>query len=351
MTDRSDKISVKTITVGAPISIPNNRGDTWSPAWTRDGSLYSPLDDGDGFNSERNGNVVFSRIIGDQADKLAGERVNAMLDYGKANEKGPDGCSWKSSGCLALGGVLYLVVARHMYGEESEDANKRQTAQNASIIKSTDGGKSWTRSAKENYDHPMFPGSKFATPYFINFGQEGHEAVADQSDLYVYAISNNGFWDNGDSMILGRVLRSKIGNLAAADWEFFQGGGANNADWTSAVDEAQPILDHKGRLGMTGAVYLQEHQCYLLIGWHYPMGGGKIPGACEETIWNFYAGSHPWGPWREIASHSFKPEGYYGPQVCPKFTSADGSKMWIFTAGNWNNDAVYRLTTVPIVIK
>src|SRR6266436_1002990 len=43
-------------------------------------------------------------------------------------------------------------------------------------------------------------------------------------DRYVYATSNNGFWDNGDNYILGRVLRSKIGALKAADWTFYQGG-------------------------------------------------------------------------------------------------------------------------------
>ena len=71
-----------------------------------------------------------------------------MPDYGKWAEEGPDGCTWKSSGCYAVDGVIYWVVARHKYGDKSGDAKKRQTAVNASIIKSTDFGKTWTRSAK-----------------------------------------------------------------------------------------------------------------------------------------------------------------------------------------------------------
>ena len=87
-------------------------------------------------------------------------------------ERGPDGCTWKSSGCTSLDGVLYWVVARHKYGEDSGDPYRRQPAQNASIIKSTDLGRTWSRPAKENYQHPMFPGSRFATPYFIEYGRK-----------------------------------------------------------------------------------------------------------------------------------------------------------------------------------
>ena len=53
----------------------------------------------------------------------------------------------------------------------------------------------------------MFPGKLFPSPYFICYGQQRHEAVADGSDKYIYALSTNGFWDNGDKLILGRVLR------------------------------------------------------------------------------------------------------------------------------------------------
>jgi outer membrane protein assembly factor BamB len=39
---------------------------------------------------------------------LHGTSVNMMTDYGKSAELGPDGCSWKSSGCYAVDGVLYF---------------------------------------------------------------------------------------------------------------------------------------------------------------------------------------------------------------------------------------------------
>ena len=63
-------------------------------------------------------------------------------------------------------------MARHKYGEDSGDPHRRQTAQNASIIKSTDHGRTWSRPVGENYQHPIFPGRRFATPYFVEYGRQ-----------------------------------------------------------------------------------------------------------------------------------------------------------------------------------
>ena len=350
---------ISSITVGKPVTIPNKmagqgcQGDTWILAWARDNIIYSPNDDGKGFGNAK-GNIEFNRLLGDRPEDLTGEGVTPPLSdhYGKAGEAGSDKCTWKSSGCMALDGVLYCVVARHRYGDNSGDVNMRQPAHNATIIKSTDGGKTWTPSEQENYDHPMFPGTGFAAPYFITYGQEGHESIADKSDQYVYALSNNGFWDNGDRLILGRVLRSKIGNLAASDWRFLtKEDGAKDVNWVSNPAAAIPVMNKPNHLGMTGVVYLPAQQCYLFIGWYYPAGGGKKKGARVTTVWDFYIAPHPWGPWNVVGSHEFTPQGYYAPTVCPKFTSPDGKTLWAFTAGDWTNGEVYRLTAIPVYLK
>jgi hypothetical protein len=327
-------------------------GDTWAPAWAEDGTVYSPANDTGGFNNIFSSNINFNRIDGATVDTLMGTTVNPMVPYGRGSEGGPDGCTWKSGGCLALDGVLYWTIARHKYGETSGDAFKRQPGHDGSIIKSTDKGIHWTRPAQENYDHPMFPGGRFAAGYFVNYGQDGHLAVADQSDKYVYSTANNGFWDNGDDVILGRVLRSKLPDLSGTDWQFYTGGdGAFSSSWDSDFNKAAKIIDDKDHCGETGAVYLPKQKCYLMIEWFYPAGGGKLPDACTKTTWNFLTAAHPWGPWKSVGTHDFSPQGYYCPEICPKFTSADGSKLYVFTAGNWNNGAVYRLTVVPITIQ
>ena len=109
----------------------------------------------------------------------------------------------------------------------------------------------------------MFPGRRFATPYFVEYGQDG-QATVDNADTYVYAVSNNGFWDNGDNLVLGRVRRDKLGNLNGADWEYYIGGnGINSSAWAHDLTEAKLILDTPGKLGMNGMVYVPELQIRL----------------------------------------------------------------------------------------
>ena len=237
------------IHVEAPIALANNSGDTWVAAWAADGTVYAPSDDTKGFHTATSSNIAFNKVTGDDVRKLGGVTVNPMSDYGKEDQKGHDGCTWKSSGCYCLDGTIYWVVARHKYGQDSGDPKRRQPANNASIIKSTDFGKTWTRSANENYDRPMFPGNRFATPYFVEYGRDGRASV-DNADRYVYALSNDGFWDNGNNLILGRVARSKIGNLRATDWQYYNGGdGMDDSAWMSDMARANLVLDAPGQVG------------------------------------------------------------------------------------------------------
>lgn len=348
---------IRSVTVGAPVPVANNLGDTWVGAWAPDGSVYSPSNDTFGFQNavyglKHSANVAFNRLRGDDPLALSGETVSWLEDYGRVNVEGPDGCTWKSSGCAAIGGNLYLVVARHKYGEKTGDPQKRQTAVDGSLIRSSDGGRTWTREARENYDRPMFPGARFATAYFVDYGQDGRESFADGADRYVYAVSNNGFWDNGDDQVLGRVPRSRIGALDPRDWQFYRGGdGTTDSAWTPDASAAALLVDRPGRLGMTGAVHVPARGGYLMINWHYPAGGGKKPGASHETVWEFYAAPRPWGPWTRVGEHRFSPQGYYTPQVCTKFTSADGSRAFVLTAGTWETDLHYRLTVVPLQLR
>jgi hypothetical protein len=271
-----------------------------------------------------------------------------MAEYGVSSALLDDGCNWKSTGCAQIDGVLYWAISRHNYGQTSGDPLKRQTAKNGSIIKSADGGKSWTRSAAENYSRPMFPGSRFATPYFIQYGK-GEPPSVDGSDRYVYAISNNGFWDNGDDVVLGRVLRTRFANLNPADWEYYKGGdGARPAAWSGEMTSARPIVEAKNHLGMSGAVYVPAMRRYFMVGWYYPKGGGKLPDAHAETIWDFYESPKPWGPWTKVGSHRWFPQGYYCPTVCLKYMSNRGRRLFAITAGDWTNHSVYRFTLVPL---
>ena len=81
----------------------------------------------------------------------------------------------------------------------------------------------------------------------------------------------------------------------------------------------------------------------------YGGGGGYVKGMSATTAWDFYEAPAPWGPWSLIYSHTWTPQGYYCPVVCPKFQTAD--KVYVVTAGDFQNwwDH-YHLTIVPIVL-
>jgi hypothetical protein len=347
---RADDSPITSVTVTGHNTVPNNNGDTWCPAWAADGNIYTPSNDSSGFKNDFGANLHLNKVVGDDPNSLDGETVNPMKEYGAGSSLMSDGYTWKSSGFAAIDGAFYWTVARHHYVSI-------QSAQNSSIIKSTDGGKTWTRPMQENFDHPMFPGARFATPYFIDYGQDGHAAIADGSDKYVYAMSNSGSWDNGDYMTLGRVLRSKIGNLNADDWQFFKkGDGSKDDAWTSDPVTAGHVIDASNHLCEGGPVYIPGKKSYLLVAWYYPAGGGRVtPDASKTTIWDFYTAPHPWGPWNKVGSHTFNPEGYYCPQIATKFTSADGSSIKVFTAGDFQAGNVkpplYALTVVSLQLK
>jgi hypothetical protein len=98
---------LRAVSVEAPISVAGSEGDTWAPTWADNGHLYSPSNDSTGFHLAPKANIAFNRIDGSDPRHLGGKTINPMQAYGKESERGPDGCTWKSSGCACIDGVLY----------------------------------------------------------------------------------------------------------------------------------------------------------------------------------------------------------------------------------------------------
>ena len=209
------------VQLGAPLYY-DAGGDSWDPTWAQDDRLYAAVNDGAGFGRQKR-NIGFNQLSGADPRRLTGRLQNLMDDYGAMNAPAAaDGRNWKSGGSISIDGVLYMSVGMDRYVDPNFGG--RQSRINASIIKSTDHGLHWARSMQQNLDRPMFPGMRFATPFFIHYGKEYAAATVDNADHYVYATSNNGFWDNGDNYIIGRVPKSKIKALNASDWSFYRGG-------------------------------------------------------------------------------------------------------------------------------
>jgi hypothetical protein len=343
---------VTDVRLGSPKLYANSVGDTWDPAWAADGSLVFPGNDGSGWDGACGNNVFFSRAVGDDPLQLVGTTVNCMPEYGGWAEKGPDGATWKSSGCISLDGVLYFGVARHTYGTHSGDPFRRQTAKRASLIKSIDGGRTWTRPAQENYDAPMFATGRFATPYFIHYDQDGAAPAVDNAEAYIYATSNNGFWCNGDNYVLGRVERAKLGRLDASDWSFYTGGdGMDDNAWSADSDQAALIIDNPLKCGETGATYIDALGRYLLVAWSYP---GDPNVETDETRLIFYEAPHPWGPWNAVKEAVSRPEGWYCPRILAKWQQGEGREVAavMVTGGDYYEmSKYYRFTVVPLEMR
>jgi hypothetical protein len=272
-----------------------------------------------------------------------------MAGYGATDLKA-DHANWKTMNSYCVDGVLYMFVTRCLYPEQSGDPKNRHVFKNSSIIKSTDHGLTWTRPATESYDHPMFPGLRFGAPYFVWYGKNG-EASVDNADKYVYAVANNGHFEDGDDYILGRVLRSKLPDLNAADWQFYAGGdGLLDSHWTGEMSRAKFILQDPTNCSMTGMTYIPGFGRYVMVVWHYTTYNlRKDP----RTINYYYEAPKPWGPWTKFKTVNTGELGWYVPIIGQKFQTvvdANTVKCILYPTGNYQNSKLYKLDYIPVTL-
>ncbi len=336
----------------------DSNGDTWDPFWADDDQLYTFNCDGRGFGRQPR-NLAFHVLTGGSMTSLVGRLVNSMDEYGKGGQKEADGATWKVMGQECVDAVFYGFVSRHLYGKDSGDPLMRQTAFNASLIKSTDRGLTWTRGAAENYANPMWPGKRFGAPFFIHYGRNGGQTPQDGADRFVYALSNNGFWNGGDDYILARVPRDRIAGLNAADWTYFTGGdGLDAKSWSEQIALAAPILSLPAQCGSGPACHVPALGVYLLVAWYIPTPLKKWFEP-KELKYDFYQAAHPWGPWKLTASVSdrFLVGGHmYGPSLCAKFQGRAGEDviLSLITSGCPFEDkpvGLYKMWEIPVILR
>lgn len=337
----------------------NSNGDTWDPFWADDDSLYAFNCDGRGFG--QNGmNLAFNKLDGEAPDALIGSQVNPMAEYGKGGQKEADNATWKACGQECIDGVFYAFVSRNTYGSDSHDPLTRQFAENASLIKSTDRGRNWTRTARENYEKPMWPGKSFGAPFFVHYGRNGGQVNQDGGMEYVYACSTNGFWNDGDSLILGRVQRSLLSHLNSADWEYLNApDGSTSTGWSREITHAVPILDRPAKCGQTPITFVPELGVYLLVSWYNTETMTKWYEP-NENQYDYYQAPHPWGPWTQAGSHTDKFLGptyhMYGPSIAARFQKRRGDdvEVSLFTSGCPFEDvpsSAYKMWHIPLLLR
>jgi hypothetical protein len=377
---------------GASIGIPqtwptSGSGDSWYNTWADDGNIYATSNDSRAFNGTCKSNIVVNEFTGTNPASLASPYANCMMSYGhQADEQNyNDKRTWKAESIISVSGTLYLVVARQ--GGHDGYHGGYQSAHDASIIKSTNDGRTWSNGFGTTDDpngaapppnpsgtgaESMFPNA-FTTPAFINYGRDDNAAsTADGGDKYVYAISNDGWAYDGNYLILGRVLRTKIGDLNAANWQFYTGRpggqGLSSADWSSDVSRATHIVSAVHQLSQSSVNYIRGLRRYVLTNFYYPFSR-YWPGSGDSahSTWAFYQAPHPWGPWTLFYSRptvecyfscdqaSASPIGLYDPAIVSKFVAMGGLTSIVFTSGDWltkirPDDELYRLHEFPLAL-
>src|SRR5665213_4591586 len=236
-----------------------------------------------------------------------------------------------------------MFVTRCLYPGLSGDPKNRHIFKNSSIIKSTDHGLTWNRSSTENLNAPMFPGLRFGSPYFVWYGKNGAASV-DNADKYVYAVANNGHFEDGDNYILGRVSKKKLTALNAADWQFYKGGdGMRDRNWTGAIEKAGFILEDPTNCSMTGMTYIPGFGRYVMVVWHYVSYNLLVD---TKTINDFYEAPKPWGPWTKFKTVNTDKLGWYVPIIGQKFqkqVDPNSVKCILYPTGNYQNRDLYKL--------
>lgn len=344
-----------------------SHGDTYSVAWDRDGKLYCMVDDTKGFdrdlaaiapgNTKAGRNLTVNLLLGTpgQSDfrghAIFGEHL-ALAQFGGENEADtslPLGGIWKATGLGSYDGVIYLVV--HDQTRNFPDRKCRATG--SSIIKSVDGGTNWITPEGTTNAKPasfIFQDPRFSRIAFVQYGADGRTpGDPHDSDVFVYAIANDGDWDNGSNVYLGRVRRSELPRLRADDWEFFTGLADGEPQW-GLLSDTQPVFTKSGHVSQTTMYYCPSRRCYILPNWYYVRDPTLNPAddkwyglaSSGNTAWEFFAAPAPWGPWhpeRPFFTKEWTGEGYYNPSIVNKYSEGDvlsilcGANYWSYFYG------------------
>ncbi|NNG36844.1 DUF4185 domain-containing protein [Nakamurella aerolata] len=316
--------------------VTKSEGDLWPNCWAADDAVYAAWGDGAGFAPANTFvDVGTARITGD-VNNLSGSNTATADGVSQVWTKG--GFTRKPTGMTCVGNTLYLAV--------QDLAINFDQAPAATIVKSTDGGKTWTWDKRA----PMFPDHVFTTIWFADYGKGGGDASSpDEGDKYVYAYGLDGNWRESpppfntvpdpQDVFLARVPKDKVQQRLA--WQFFSGYRADGTTptWSKRISDKKSVLRDTRRdypltfnggdgeglsvISQGGVVYNKALGKYIYTSW-------------SEFNYHFYESDTPWGPWSRMADQNFTSfddravqYGGYGTTFPSKFISADGKTMWL----------------------
>ena len=341
---------------------------TGDPMWmVRDGENYTANPARGGWRENRE---VYEGMSGQAVEKITGcpESFEVFRVHDMPGYTGPGGGGAKPSGMICVDGKLYYAVQNLLGWKTPPWREKSQHGSDATIICSEDHGKTWTpelnpmfdKFIREQFDYekggpsdwntseaerseyegwkPMFSGSDFGGPSFVQFGKNNEDAV----DQYVYAISGDQ-WDNGRMLRLGRVPKDKILNREA--WEFVSVDEKYNPTWHSDIRNSKPILEMDGHIGLPEMVFIPSLNRYITLTWSLHKDF-RTPMGSELTI---LESPTPWGPFSLVHYDWmwYKREACaYTPRIPMKWFDQETLEGYILHSGNWETQVPYYLPQI-----
>lgn len=344
----------KTFVFGTAEVYNSTRGDTYFNTTASNGDIITTSDDSYGTNQacgKHGSDIAILRARGAGPAQLKLSTVNCMTSFGPVGGgTSADGCSWKTGGITRVGGTIYLAVARQLRRcSRGKQANGLQPSFDASIMKSTDGGRTWTNpwgrsstdGAAPRYEpsvarfRAMFPGRTFSAPFFIQYGP-GNTQTADRANKYLYAVSSDGYAYNGNYMILGRVPLNKVQTARA--WQFYHGrAGGSGRYWTRSPVHATKLLRIPHGVSQPAIQYVPALRRYVLVTFSYTQGMANFPTPAQTpyTWLRIYTAPHPWGPWTKVYHHSSQRSLWCTELPCTLTTHPGGQQVIVGKPGNW----------------
>lgn len=273
-----------------------NRGDMWPlSAWAADDNIYSSCGDGFGFG----GTVE----LGMHQLKIAGSPPNIVgtnISSPTGETKGLGATDMHASSSIAVDGLLHMFVRNYIHTGTD--------GLHSTLASSADNAKTWSW---VNWSSPM------GYPVFLGFGKE-YAGARDQY-LYFYSPDTESAYDPSDKMILGRVDKSLVRDLAS--YTYYSGLNSNGAPiWSLNLADHQPIFQGPG-------------ECYRPSICYNPGIGRYLMAMMVQDTHHLgiYDAPEPWGPWTTVYyTHDFQPnDRTYCPQIATKWLSGNGLSGWL----------------------
>lgn len=346
----------------------NMDGDTYYNCHSSNGFTYLTVDDTHGFDQNGGGVGSNMQLAEFTAEfPFVGVTVNFLSGFGGlGSTNGIDSRSPKDAGLFCMANDLIMFSGRQLNNGGAGPPAFTQTA--GTVMWSPDHGVTWN-----NYQNPatftttgallsptttsMFAqspstwGSATFVMYCGDDGTFGYLSTCNRQDnanAFIYAIANDGYWNNGNSLYLARVPRAAVLNLSSSDWQCWTGGdGSHDSSWTTNFANCTALVTNTGKLGEPNVQFLPALNRYLLLTFYYPNGANQPASNANTVTWLAYESPYPWGPWTQIGTINFTgsstPPGGYNPVVLND-TAWSGTSPTVMFTGNFYNQSGYPTT-------